>query len=194
MPILPAEELRLQAETVLKEGSAPPTKGWRTGINSLSVLHQLASTSADDALKLLHELQVHQVELDLQHEQLETTRRELSEESARFKALFEHAPAGYCSLGLEGHILEANDAGAELLGLAPDVLRGRHIETLLVPASRPVVNELLNELRAGARRSTCEVLAASGNGSRRLLLVATIPPSGESCLMIFVAMPDRAGT
>jgi len=190
---MPGDKLRRQAEAALKEGSAPPTKGWPTGVSTLTLIHQLASTSADDALKLLHELQVHQVELDLQHEQLETTRRELAEESARYKALYQHAPAGYFSVGLDGQILEANDAGAELLGLAPDVLRGRHIDTLLVPASRPVVNELLNELRTGARRSTCEVLSASGNGSRRLLVAATIPPSGGSFLMIFVAMPDRDG-
>lgn len=193
MPILPAEKLRLHAEAVLKEGSAPPTVGWSTGIGTLKLLHQLASTPAraDEALKLLHELQVHQVELDLQHEQLEATRRELTEEAARYKALYEYAPAGYFSVGLGGEILEANAVGAELLGLAPDMLRGRRIESLLVPASRPVLNELLNELRDGARRSTCEVQSASINDPRRLLVVATIPPSGGSFLLIFVAMPDR---
>jgi hypothetical protein len=195
MPILPAEKLRLHAEAVLKEGSAPLTKGWPTGVSTLNLLHELASTPAraDEALKLLHELQVHQVELDLQHEQLEATRRELTEESVHYKALYEYAPAGYFSVGLDGHILEANAAGAELLGLAPDVLRGRSIESLLVPASRPVLNELLNELRDGARRSSCEVLSANVSGSRRLLVVATIPPSGGSFLMIFVAMADRGG-
>jgi len=198
MPILP-EKLRLRAETVLKEGSAPPTRGWPTGLHTLSLLHELASTPAraDEALKLLHELQVHQVELDLQHEQLEATRRELTEESAGYRALYEHAPGGYFSVGLDRQILEANVAGAELLGLAPDALRGRRIESLLVPASRPVVNELLNELlngfRDGARSGSREVLSATINGSRRLLVVATIPPSGESFLMIFVAVPDRGG-
>jgi PAS domain S-box-containing protein len=193
MPILPAEKLRLHAETALKEGSAPATKGWSTGVGTLSLLHELASTPArvDEALKLLHELQVHQVELDLQHEQLEATRRELTEESVRYKELYEYAPAGYFSVALEGQILEANAAGAELVGFAPDVLRGRLIQSLLVPASRPVVNNLLNELRDGARRSSGEVHSASINGSRRLLVVATVPPSGGSFLLIFVAMPDR---
>jgi PAS domain S-box-containing protein len=193
--MLIAEMLRLRAETVLKEGCAPPTKGWPTGVSTLSLLHELASSPAraDEALKLLHELQVHQVELDLQHEQLEATRRELTEEAARYKALYEHAPAGYFSAGLDGQILEANAAGAELLGLAPDMLQGRRIESLLAPESRPAVNQLLNELRDGARKSACEVLSASIDGPRRLLVAATIAPGGGSFLMIFVALPDRGG-
>src|SRR5688572_30515829 len=190
MQTIPAEKLRLHAEAALKEGSAPPTKGWRTGVSALSLLHQLASTSAADALKLLHELQVHQVELDLQHEQMEVTRRELTEELARYKALYEYAPAGCLSVGPDGHILEVNAAGAELLGLAPDVLRGRRIESLLVPASRPAVNELLDGLRDGARRSSCEVLSES-IGSRPLLVVATVLPSDGTFLMVLVPMPDR---
>ena len=191
MSTIPAEKLRLHAEAALKEGSAPPTKGWRAGVSALSLLHQLASTSAADALKLLHELQVHQVELDLQHEQMEVTRRELTEELARYKALYEHAPAGCFSVGLDGHILEVNAAGAELLGLAPDVLRGRRIESLLVPASRPAVNELLDELRDGARTSSREVLSESISGSRPLLVVATVLPRDGTFLMILVPVPDR---
>jgi PAS domain S-box-containing protein len=195
MSILSAQKLRLRAEAALKEGSAPPTKGWPTGVSTLSLLHELASTPAraDDALKLLHELQVHQVELDLQHEELEVAHRELAEESARYKALYELAPAGYFSIGLGGQILEANAAGAELFGLAPDLLRGRRIESLLVPGSRAVVNEMLDELRDGAPTSSCEVLSPSSSGSRRLLIAASTPLGGGSFLMVVVAMPDPGG-
>src|SRR5690606_2737816 len=86
--------LRLDAEARLKEGSAPSAKVWSTGANALSLLYTLASSpaSADDALKLLHELQVHQVELDLLHEQVDNTQRELAEELARYKAFYESAP------------------------------------------------------------------------------------------------------
>ena len=66
-------ELRVTAEERLNRGSAPATRGGSTGAPALASLHRLANApaSASDALKLLHELQVHQVELDLQHEQAE---------------------------------------------------------------------------------------------------------------------------
>jgi hypothetical protein len=73
-------ELRQHAESRLQEGEAPKTLGWSSSAQALSLLHRLASdpASAADALKLLHELQVHQVELDLQHEQMEQQLLELS--------------------------------------------------------------------------------------------------------------------
>jgi hypothetical protein len=65
--------VRTIAETRLKERSAPPTAGWPLGIDTLALLHNLASTPdrAADALKVLHELQVHQVELDLLRAELD---------------------------------------------------------------------------------------------------------------------------
>ena len=187
-------KLRADAEARLKEGSAPPTKGWPTGVSALSLLHKLASApaSADDALKLLHELQVHQVELDLQHEEMETTRRELAEDLARYKGLYEFAPVGYFSVGPEGDIIEGNLAGANLFGVGQEELRGRRIDSFLAPESRPVLLELLKRLRGGASREACE--AKSGGGgkvSRQLQVVASVTPGGGSFLMVFVDTTDR---
>jgi PAS domain S-box-containing protein len=181
-------KLRLTAEARLKEGSAPPSKGWSTGVSALALLHELAShpASAHDALKLLHELQVHQVELDLQHEQLETTQRELTEELAGYQMLYESAPVAYLKLGLEGDILEGNVASAALFAVARDELCGRPIASLLAPESRLVILGLLKRLRAGASRETCEVRYSSGSISRPLQVVASVAPGGGSFLLVLV--------
>ncbi len=184
--------LRRDAEARLKEGSAPPAKVWSTGANALSLLYTLASSpaSAADALKLLHELQVHQVELDLQHEQVEATRREIAEDLARYKGLYEAAPAGYFNLDASGHILEGNVAGAELFGLRLADLNGRRLESLLAPASRPVLLELLQELRAGVSRASRDV-QSGGRGAEALRVAASAAPDGASFQLVFVPLTDR---
>src|SRR5512144_1707291 len=126
----PQSKLRFEAEARLKEGSAPPTKGWQPGVTALTLLHELASNpaTAHDALKLLHELQVHQVELDLQYEQMENTQREMTKELEGYQALYEFAPVTYLRVGPDGDILEANAAGANLFAVAPHELLGHRLE------------------------------------------------------------------
>ena len=183
-------KLRVDAETRLKEGSAPPTKGAPISAGALNLLHKLASTptSAHEAVKFLHELQVHQVELDLQHEQMETTLRQLAGDLAHYKGLFELAPSGYFIVGRDGKIIEGNLAGAGLFGLRQDELRGRRIDSFLAPDSRPILLELLESLReGGSRDDACEVQSGGGTTAPRLYhTVASVTPSGDSLLMVFV--------
>jgi len=181
-------KLRLDAEARLQEGAAPPTGGWPTGVSALTLLHKLASApeSANDALKLLHELQVHQVELDLQHEQMESTQRELAEDLARYQGLYEYAPVAYLSVGPEGDIFEGNVAGAGLLGVRQDELHGRRVDSFLGPESRPIFLALLGRLRAGGSKDACEVQFGAGNAARQLRIVASVTPGGGSFLMVFV--------
>lgn len=195
MSIPPAEPnarpgLRLDAEARLKEGSAPSAKVWSTGANALSLLYTLASSpeSADDALKLLHELQVHQVELDLLHEQVDSTQRELAEELARYKGFYDSAPVGYLNVDGEGHILESNVAGARLFGVTLGELHGRRLESLLAPGSRPGLLELLRELRDGASGLSRDVTCGVGAQGIPLRLMASVAPHAGTFLLVVVPM------
>ena len=134
-------QLRLDAENRLRERSAPPTGGWTVGADALTLLYRLASApdTAADALKLLSELQTHQVELDLQHAQLQTDQQELSHALAHYQTLYDFAPVGYLVVGLDGQILEGNRAGAELLGTGPGGLGGQPIAPFFAQSSRSAV-------------------------------------------------------
>ena len=140
-------KLRQSAEERLAKGTAPSTRGWPTGMQALTLLHGLASApeTASDALKLLHELQVHQVELDLQHEQNEQDRRQLTEDLADCSALFDLAPFAYLRLYPEGLVIAANRIAADWL--APETGKaeecaGRRIEDLLAPECRAAVRDI----------------------------------------------------
>jgi PAS domain S-box-containing protein len=188
-----AEKLRLDAEARLKAGSAPSTGRRSVGVNALGPLHKLASTpeNAVDALKLLHELQVHQVELDLQSEHMEAAQRELAEELARYRGLYEHAPVGYLNVSTQRDILECNIAAAGLLGTGQVELRGFNLDAFLARGSRPVLSLMLRRLRPGGPGGVCEVQLGVGQLSRKLQILASVTPGGGSFLLILVDLTDR---
>jgi len=184
-----SNKLRQTAEERIEKGIAPATRGWPTGLQALTMLHGLASApeTASDALKLLHELQVHQVELDLQHEQSEQERRQLSEDLTDSTALFDLAPFAYLTLYPDGLVMAANRVAAEWL--APETgekqeWADRRIEDLLAPECRAAVRDMLAALRKGAGRQTCAVQSRAGGASAQA--VATATPGSGPVLMAFV--------
>jgi PAS domain S-box-containing protein len=72
--------------------------------------------SPEDARQMLHELQVHQIELEMQNEELRLAQAELDASRARYFDLYDLAPVGYCTISEKGLILEANLTAANLLG------------------------------------------------------------------------------
>ena len=75
--------------------------------------------------QILHELRVHQIELEMQNEELRQTQIELDAQRERYFDLYDLAPVGYCTLSEEGLILEANLTAAILLGVSRSKLVGR---------------------------------------------------------------------
>ena len=81
--------------------------------------------SPEAARRALHELRVHQIELEMQNEELRRTQEELERSRERYFDLYDLAPVGYLSLNEQGLILEANLAAATLLGVARGALVGQ---------------------------------------------------------------------
>ena len=185
-------ELRQDAEVKLQAGIAPGTRGWTIGTAALTLLHSLASNpaTAGDALKLLHELQVHQVELDLQHEHMEDDRRELEQLADHYAELYDSAPAAYFTVDGAGRIIEGNLAGACMLGVERDDLGGRSIDSLVAPASGPALRALLALARSSSGRHSCRAQAGGPAGSGWLKVVASASPRGPSCLVLVIDLTD----
>lgn len=79
----------------------------------------------EEMRQALHELRVHQIELEMQNEELRRAHVELDAARARYFDLYDLAPVGYCTVSELGLVLEANLTAATLLGLNRDELVGK---------------------------------------------------------------------
>jgi PAS domain S-box-containing protein len=186
--------LRMDAEMRLSQGVAPRADGWEIGVETLALLYRLACNpaTAGVAVKVLHELQVHQVEMHLQQEQLENQERERSRVLRSYRAFFDLAPTGYLVIRPDGRVVDANPAGAKLLGLPRHEIRGGPVENLFAPESRVALVGLLNSLRNGSAEASRDLAPASAaNGVDRLRLVAHVSPAHEN-ILIAVSVPGAA--
>ena len=79
----------------------------------------------EDVRKLVEELQIHQVELEMQNEELRSTQSELEQSKKEYSDLYDFAPVGYLTISEEGRIVKANLTAAKQLGIERSILIGK---------------------------------------------------------------------
>lgn len=169
-------QLRKKAEAQLQAGTPPLTGYWPIGVDALRLLHDLSSNpdNAEAALKFLHELQVHQVELDLQNEEIIANERALLEDIGLYRTLYNSAPFPYFVLDLEGTIIQGNLAAAALFGVGKGDLEGQRIDTFMNPPNRPLLLGLLKRVAQSGAPDSCVAETGGGaQGSRQLQFLAS---------------------
>ncbi len=117
---------------------------------------------------LLHELQVHQIELEIQNEVLRQTQSELEESRDRYVDLFESAPVAYVTLSPDGTVAEGNLLAARILGLTQAQLHQRHFEDFIAPSAMERWREQTTVAWARTANSPldCELLLRNGDGEQ----------------------------
>jgi two-component system CheB/CheR fusion protein len=121
-----------------------------------------------DAKRLLHELRVHQIELELQNEELTASRLEAETLLGRYTELFDFAPIGYFHLAHDGTIARTNFAGARLLGSTRGALAGQGFAALVAERDRRAFEGLLTSVLTGTEGET-----AAENGEFTLVAGAS---------------------
>ena len=155
-------ELRRRAEVRLKE----------KGENRL--LADQDQRAQDETLRLVHELQVHQIELEMQNDELRATQAIIEESRSRYEDLYDFSPLGYLTLDRKGVISSVNLTGARLLGKQ----RGSLIETpfsgFIDATSRPIFFSHLEAVFATGTKQTCELRLKTGEQGQVAVVMESI--------------------
>lgn len=123
------------------------------------------SVSPEAAKQLLHELRVHQIELEMQNEELRITEHNLETERARYFDLYNLAPAGYLTINQQGLIVEANLTIATLLGVARGVLLKRPLSHFIFSADQDGYYLHRRHLVETGEPQVCELRMVRADGS-----------------------------
>lgn len=142
--------------------------------------------------RLIHELRIAQIELELQNEELRESRAAAEEGRARYAELYDFAPVGYVTLTLDGTIVESNLASARLLGCERTRLRGTRLEVYVETADRPVVSDFLQRVFSNPAESTCEVTLSSSDRPARIIQIdATVSRTAQECHAVLIDITEH---
>lgn len=146
--------------------------------------------------RIVHELGVHQVELEMQNDQLLQTQGELETARDLYRDLYEHAPSGYVSTDAEGLIVQANGRAAALLGLPPEHLLKRSLAEFVAPDARPRLQLWMRQLLRHGGVHSLELPLRKADGASRwiaieMLLVADGPQATPQCRLALMDVTER---
>ena len=155
-----------------------------------------SSQNVPDTLKLLQELEVLHLELEMQNEELHLA-MEKAEHAARkyedlYKEICDFSPAGYFRLDHNGIIFSLNESGAGLLGVERSFLENKNFRHFVSPDSLPVFNQLFQKIFETGSKHTCELkLANNGNPSIYVYLEGMFNSQQQKCLLTAVDITGR---
>ncbi|MEI7896627.1 MAG: ATP-binding protein [bacterium] len=152
----------------------------------------ISRLSLAEIRKLIHELEVHQVELDMKNDELRHAWASAEVASNRYAELYDFAPTGYATLNKDGRIEGINLYGAQLLGRERSRLKDVPLNVFISDDTLPAYNELTNNVftKRGVRK--CDVIfSIDGKAPVYVQLSAIAGNLGEECFVTMVDNTER---
>jgi PAS domain S-box-containing protein len=145
-----------------------------------------------EPLRLSHELQVHQIELEMQNAELRQTRGELETALEQYTDLYDFAPVGYFTLNRIGNILRVNLTGAGLLGVERSLLVGRRFGLFVTDEARPAFTACFEKVFTSPVKVACEsILRREGNATLFVQVEGLAVASGQECRITLSDITER---
>lgn len=137
-----------------------------------------------DINKLLHELQVHQIELEMQNEELRQAYETAETALKKYTMLFDLSPMGYFSLDAEGAICDLNFTGADMLGERRFSLIDSNFKLFISEESKSVFNNFFKKVYTSNAKESCEVLLGYDNKPLcRVYMEGVVTEDEQKCLI-----------
>ena len=151
-----------------------------------------AAPMSKDTTRLVSQLQVHQIELEMQNEELQQSRAHAEALMAQYAELYEFAPTGYLTFSRLGNILRSNLNGTLLLGVARSRLVNRPFAPLLNDADQRVFSDFLERVFTGADKVSCEVTLQRQNAAASVVeMEGTRSTDAMECRALLVDITAR---
>jgi len=166
-----AQLLRIKAEAQLK----------------LKIKKAGDAESESDIKRLLHELQVHQIELEMQNEELRIANESTELALKKFTMLYDLAPMGYFSIDQNGKIYELNFTGAEMLGERRFSLVNSNFKLFVSDESKDTFNDFLSKVFSSNYKESCEIkLGYDTKVLNHVYLEGVVTGDDSNCLLSVV--------
>ena len=197
---LDAAELRRRAEARMSEQQGSPRLARHSlgkgesevgGLPAIA-LAKAGQRSEEETQRLVQELRIHQIELEMQNEQLDLARVEVEALLDQYTDLYEFAPVGYFTLGRDGTIHRVNLPGAVLFGIERSGLVNRRFALFVSDDTRPTFNAFLAKVFEGRSKETCEVaFLKQGNHPLFAHIDARVSEGGQECHAVVMDITER---
>lgn len=150
-------------------------------------------SSENDLRKLAYELQVHQIELEMQYEELKQAKEKADSDSQKYTELYDFAPSGYLTLTKLGEIIELNFYAARLLGKERLRLINRRLSSSISDHTKPIFNNFLDKVFKTEGNESCEITlwVESKNIQTYVYLTGHVINNGEQCRINVVDITER---
>ena len=137
-----------------------------------------------ETLKLIHELDVHQIELEMQNEELKLVKEQMEIAAEKYIDLYDFAPSGYFTLSKNGEIQELNFKGANMLGKERSLLINNKFAFFITDDKKSTFSAFFDSVLESKKSETCEIiLSITADTPTHLLLNGIAIENGEKCFI-----------
>jgi PAS domain S-box-containing protein len=172
--------LRRKAEGIIREDETDPPES-------------LKNVPLDESSRMVHELRVHQIELEMQNDELHRTHEDLEKEHEQYLDLYDFAPVGYCTISEQGQVMATNLTATTMLGMTRNNLIGQRITRFIRDEEQHTFARNIRQLFATGEAQGCELGMEKSDGTHFWASVKAVLKRDMNIPVCRIVISDNSG-